>query len=260
VVLNISLRRLQDFHARLMPNTISMGVVAASLTVLFFHAFITPVFAGGGLAFKETLHDFGSLKTPEKVEYAFTFTNKGESVITITDITPSCGCTAAAEDKKKFKPGETGAIRVIFNPAGKRGLSTSSVKVFTDGAGGPHLLRIRANVIRSATRPIKVILPPPKITVRPQEINVGKIRMGKVAVYRLVIANRGDGDLYITNVGAQNNNGLPLNKKPIRPGKKVEITAMYKPEKKGPFEEFLIIKSNDPETPETKIKIYGTAE
>jgi hypothetical protein len=243
-----------------MPNTIRTGGGAASLAVLFFHAFITPAFAGGGLVFNEALHDFGALKTPEKVEYPFTFTNKGESVITITGITPSCGCTAAVEDKKRFKPGETGAIRVIFNPAGKRGLSTSSVKVFTDGAGGPHLLRIRANVIPAAIRPIKVILPPPKIIVRPQEVNVGRIRMGKVAVYRLVIANRGDGDLYITNIGAQNKNGLPLNKKPIRPGKKVEITAMYKPEKKGPFKEFLIIKSNDPETPETNVKIYGTAE
>ncbi len=237
-----------------------MGTVAATFSVLFFHAFITPVFAGGGLVFKETLHDFGAIKTPEKVEYSFTFTNKGESAITITGITPSCGCTFAVENKKRFKSGETGTIKVIFNPVGKRGVFTESVKIFTDGPAGPHLLKVKANVIPTARQPIKVILPPPKIIVTPQEVNVGKIIQGKVAVYRLVIANMGDGDLYITNIGAQNENGLALNKKTIRPGKKVEITAMYKPEKKGRFEEFLIIKSNDPKTPETKIKIYGTAE
>lgn len=66
--------------------------------------------------------------------------------------------------------------------------------------------------------------------------------------------------MYIVNIGTKNTAGLPLNKKPIKPDKKVEVKSAYIPKVKGRINDFLIIKSNAPENPETNIRIYGVAE
>ncbi len=86
--------------------------------------------------------------------------------------------------------------------------------------------------------------PQPSISVRPKNLHLGKIKRGVRVLYRFIIENRGEGDLYIRNF--KNKGGLnntSLDKKAIKKGKKIEITGYSIPGTKGKFEEFLVIKS-----------------
>lgn len=242
-----------------------MRLLASCMIVTFWIA-INPAFAGsafaeraGGLSFKHTTWDFGKIDSVKKQTHRFTYENRsGENVI-ITSVTPSCGCTAAtAPGQTRLEPGEKGFIDVTFNPVGKKGDFSSTVSVETN-AGKPDTLTIKAHVMASNGKPVVVRPPSPEIDVSPLAINFGALEKGDTAIYKIVIGNKGAGDLYIRNFLATNReSGRPLNQKPIKKNKKIELTAFYKAEEKGKISDFLVIISNDPKRPKIRIKLTGT--
>lgn len=81
------------------------------------------------LTFEEGSHDFGKLKQGESVQYSFLFKNTGKTPLIITNATATCGCTIPEIPKDPIKPGEEGAIKVIFNSAGKIGIQDKIITV-----------------------------------------------------------------------------------------------------------------------------------
>ena len=47
----------------------------------------------------------------KSIEGTYTFKNSGKTVITISKVVTSCGCTTVELDKKVYKPGESGTIK-----------------------------------------------------------------------------------------------------------------------------------------------------
>lgn len=215
--------------------------------------------AGDGLRFSETMHDFGKIVSLEKLPHKFIFVNKGGKTVSIVSVTPSCGCTAAVPDKRKYKPGEKGDITVTFDPVGKLGHNESTVTVQTS-SGGKYVLTVSADIETAPPGGVEITLPGPAIGLSREVVDFGKIKLGKSYLYSVIVENRGDGDLLITNIGDVNDEGLPLNRKFIKKGKKVEITFYFTPEKKGPFEETAQITSNDPQRPVVEIRLTGIVE
>jgi hypothetical protein len=113
--------------------------------------------------FVETEHDFGDVWQGEKVEHSFVFKNVGSGTLEITDVRAGCACTAvlvsregtgdsgdaprSAEAENRFRPGESGYIKVVLNTAGKRHQTESSVAAHTNDPLNPVVaLRVKANV------------------------------------------------------------------------------------------------------------------
>ena len=67
--------------------------------------------------------------TPKTIE--FSFKNTGTSDIVITNVKPSCGCTAADFTKTPIKPGGTGIVKATYNAAAK-GAFAKTVTVETN--------------------------------------------------------------------------------------------------------------------------------
>lgn len=100
------------------------------------------------MSFKETTHDFGSIREGEKVRHTFTFTNTGKSPLVIESATSTCGCTVPEVPKEPIAPGAEGKIQVEFNSAGKGG--TQQMKVISIKANTqPEItqVNIKANVL-----------------------------------------------------------------------------------------------------------------
>ena len=69
----------------------------------------------------------------EKIGAEFYFTNTGSEAVTITDIRSSCGCcTTANLDKKYYKAGESGFIKVEFKVGTRTGLQQKHILITTD--------------------------------------------------------------------------------------------------------------------------------
>ncbi|MBS1526024.1 MAG: DUF1573 domain-containing protein [Bacteroidetes bacterium] len=81
------------------------------------------------MQFEKETHDFGKIRSGDKVTYDFKFTNTGKSPLIITDAKASCGCTTPNWPKTPVKPGEAGIIKVIFDSSGKNGLQDKQIVV-----------------------------------------------------------------------------------------------------------------------------------
>ncbi len=102
------------------------------------------------ISFEEDTHDFGKLTAGEKVTYAFKFKNTGKSVLIISNVSTSCGCTVSSYPKKPIQPGETATVDVSFDSEGKQGFQSKSITVNTNADPATAYLHIKAQVVDSA--------------------------------------------------------------------------------------------------------------
>lgn len=100
------------------------------------------------ISFETTVHDFGNIKEAGgPVTYEFKFTNIGKAPLKITSARAECGCTKPEYPKKEIAPGETGIIKVTYNPLGRPGGFTKVVTVRCSGNPGKVNLKIRGSVV-----------------------------------------------------------------------------------------------------------------
>jgi len=95
----------------------------------------------------EAFFDFGSIVQGEVVSHTFSFRNAGTEVLIIKDLIPDCGCTKPKIDKKVLKPGEEGAVEVIFDSNGWHGSQYKSVTLRTNSPIREKSVTIKANVV-----------------------------------------------------------------------------------------------------------------
>ena len=119
-------------------------VMLLSLTTNVFAADKTK----GQIKFEETTFDFGNIKEDGgKVTHEFKFINEGKDPVKITDARAECGCTTPEYPKGEIKPGESGVIKVTYNPLGRPGGFTKVVRVRCTGNPGKINLKIRGTVL-----------------------------------------------------------------------------------------------------------------
>ena len=219
---------------------------------IFGTLFFLPAFAG--LEVKERVHNFGEINYDKKVEYLFRILNKKKEVMVIEKVKTSCGCTAALISDKNIKSGEEGIIRVVFDAHKEQaGEFIKTVSVFIKGEKDPVILSIKG-VVKQKFDPATA----PRIFITPQKVALGVINLGEEKSFPLLIENRGKGDLYIKNfkVGREGD-GVLLNQKAIKPGKKIQATFSYVAKQQGLIDDSFTIVSNDPANPITFINIDG---
>lgn len=68
------------------------------------------------IRFEEDSLHLGNIKYGTSREVIYRFTNTGTNPLMIRDIRPSCGCTSVKWEKRPLNPGESGEIRVHFDP------------------------------------------------------------------------------------------------------------------------------------------------
>lgn len=99
------------------------------------------------IEFDKMEHDFGKIREGEKVQYRFKVKNPGAVPLRLTDVKPSCGCTAPNWTKEPIPPGGEGFVEVIFDSQGRSGEQMKTVTVFANTDPPSHLLRFRGEVI-----------------------------------------------------------------------------------------------------------------
>lgn len=104
--------------------------------------------AGDGpvMKFDKDTHDFGKIKSGDKVTYEFNFTNTGKSPLIITDAVASCGCTKPEWPKEPIKPGDAAKIKVTFNSAGKVGLQDKQITITANTTPAQNIVHLIGEV------------------------------------------------------------------------------------------------------------------
>ncbi len=127
------------------------------LTGIFF---ISAAQENTTISFSRVFYDFGNIKELYgPVTYTFNFKNTGKKSLKITSVNTSCGCTSPAYSKEPVKPGDSGFVKVTFDPKGKSGSFSSQVT-------------IRGNIVNSvSTLTIKAWVEPKPHTVEDEYDN-----------------------------------------------------------------------------------------
>jgi hypothetical protein len=101
------------------------------------------------ILFNEYEHDFGKVTEGEKIAYTFTYENKGNAPLVISQATTTCGCTVSKYSRKPVQPGGNGTIEVIFDSSGRNGRQTKTITVRSNATKPMVLLKITGEVINN---------------------------------------------------------------------------------------------------------------
>jgi hypothetical protein len=106
------------------------------------------------ISFKEKDHDFGKVNEKDgNVTYVFDFTNKGDAPLVVNRVQASCGCTTPTWTKEPIEPGKKGAITVTYSTAGRPGLFTKTITVYSNDPQEQVVLIIKGEVISIPKQP-----------------------------------------------------------------------------------------------------------
>ena len=96
-----------------------------------------------------TEHNFGAFDEDDgKVTCVFRMINKGPEDVSVRSARASCGCTTPSYTKNPIAPGDTAEITVAYNPVGRPGRFSKTVKL-TLSDNSQHTLTISGVVIGS---------------------------------------------------------------------------------------------------------------
>ncbi|MDG2193856.1 MAG: DUF1573 domain-containing protein [Polaribacter sp.] len=101
------------------------------------------------LKFDNADYNFGTVVEGAIVERTFVVTNTGKSPLLITDAITTCGCTVPSWPKDTpIAPGDSVDILVKFNTAGKVGIQSKTVTLFTNTVIGREAVRLKGSVTK----------------------------------------------------------------------------------------------------------------
>lgn len=99
------------------------------------------------IEFNKVEHDFGTIKSGDKVHTEFMVKNIGDADLVIIDAVGSCGCTVPDKPKEPIKPGSSAPIKVTFDSTGKSGQQNKTVTLTTNTANGKETVTVKANIL-----------------------------------------------------------------------------------------------------------------
>ncbi len=120
------------------------------------------------IKFEETYHNFGDVGPGTTNVCEFKFTNTGDSLLKITKVSKTCGCTPFTLEKKEYAPGENGTLKAKYVSAKRPGLVSRRLYVYSNDETEPKAtLTLRANVV------LKIDYQPNIMQLRLKDENAG---------------------------------------------------------------------------------------
>lgn len=129
------------------------------------------------LSFETTSHNFGFISEKAgKVAWEFKFKNTGKAPLILTNVRSGCGCTTPEWSRKPVAPGESGSVKVIYDPRNRPGAFIKSITVNSNASNPVVSLTVRGNVSRTPLGPYENY----KYAVGPVKFTTDLINLGVV--------------------------------------------------------------------------------
>ena len=140
--------------------------------------------------FSELKHDFGSVARGADVRHKIQVKNLYEETIRISNVSTTCGCTAANPSQETLKTGEVADIEVVMNTVKFLREKNSNVDV---------QLTFDGRTYKSVRIPIHAYIRP-DVVLEPGRADLGSVEVGQGVEKRIQIAYAGRSDWKITDV------------------------------------------------------------
>lgn len=144
--------------------------------------------------FSELNHDFGSVARGADVRHKIQVKNLYEETIRISNVSTTCGCTAANPSQETLKTGEVAEIEVVMNTVKFLRAKNSNVDV---------TITFDGRTFKTVRIPIKAYIRP-DVVLEPGRADFASVEVGQGAEKRIQIAYAGRNDWKITDVKSAN--------------------------------------------------------
>ncbi len=150
--------------------------------------------------FEIKTYDFGKINEQDgNATYVFSFTNKGNVPLVVNRVQASCGCTTPTWTKEPIEPGKKGTITVTYNPAGRPGVFTKSITVYSNATEEQSNLIIKGEVDSKAILEVNEFnISMGDLNLKSKSVQMNNIDKGKSQVRVLDIKNVGNNALKVT--------------------------------------------------------------
>jgi hypothetical protein len=187
------------------------------------------------VSFKNPVHDFGKIKEDGgKVSYKFAFVNTGASPVLITDVRPTCGCTAPDWSKAPIPPGGSGYVTAIFNPVGRPGAFTKYLDVKTNNPSGNKRLTIKGEVLpkqRTIADDYRYVMG--ELRLKSNHLAFGNVMNSSSKDKELEVVNTSGEDMIISFERVPAHMRIRCEPEVLKPNEKGMIVANYDAKKKN---------------------------
>ena len=100
------------------------------------------------ITFEKVTHNFGDVGPGTNHLCEFRFTNTGDGVLKIGEVSKTCGCTPFLLDKTEYAPGESGTLKVRYYAEPEYGSTTKQLFVHSNDRQNPKItLAIKARLV-----------------------------------------------------------------------------------------------------------------
>lgn len=199
-------------------------------TILLFSACLCNAqIKSDDISFNKKEHDFGLF--PElggPVSYAFIITNTGDKPLIIYEAKPSCSCTVSEWDKSPVLPGASTVIETSYDPKGRPGVFSKSIKLRTNLRPEPYVLVITGKVKpRAKTLEEQYPINVGQVRLSTNKIDLGTISSTHTLQATIELINTSDKKLDIKFENAQAHMQASCTPNTLAPGEKGIITVEY---------------------------------
>ncbi len=108
--------------------------------------------------FDKIEHDFGNVESNTPVETVFKYTNVGNSMLVVSNVKSTCGCTIPSNYTKEVAPGETGEFSVKFKSKGNGSRVNRTITMTTNTEKGKETVKVTAFVEKDPNAPAKPVV------------------------------------------------------------------------------------------------------
>lgn len=195
------------------------------------------------------LYNWGQVKAKDSpLKTQVHIVNDGDSLLVLTAVKPTCGCTTAPLDKSELKHGDTATVSITLNITPTGGKVSKSIRITSnDLSQSTKILALEADVM------VPIDVQPTKF------LPFDNVKVGQTSESRVKIKNSSNQDITLSNFESSPDY-LTINlKEPIylKPNSEVELIAKVKPDKAGYFNCWIKMKTTHPDYPDFTIYGYG---
>ena len=223
-----------------------MSVLIACILTLVFASL---ALAAPRAAVDQPVFDFGTVAQGKKVDHSFTIKNSGDAILTIGQVSTSCGCTVAEVSSRSIPPGKSSNIKASFDSTNFSGSISKTIFIHTNDPKTPiYNLTIKGKLFE-------------QIEITPKQLNLGEIKVGSKKETVIRIENKGTKPLTVISAKtAMPQVAVKILKKKLKTGESGTISVTVTPRAGDRFlAGYLTIVTSSPEKPEITIPVYASA-
>jgi hypothetical protein len=128
-----------------MKKSVFLLTILSFFTVLVF-AQDNQAVKNDSIIFNKLEHDYGTIEKGGDGNCVFTFINRGQKPLVLSNVRASCGCTVPQWPREPIAPGEKGEIKVKYN-TNIAGNFNKTITVNSNAANSMARLRVKGQVV-----------------------------------------------------------------------------------------------------------------